>query len=125
VTLLVPFGVMAVLVASRALIKKEWLAIAAAFAVVAGFDLLVNGPDLLGGLLFVALLIGIGSRWGLLALVAGAIFAVNLRLVPVSADPSVWWAATSWLGWGVTAALALFGYRVATARPRSATRGDG
>ena len=100
VTLLVPFGVMAVLVASRALIKRQWPAIAAAVAVVAGFDVLVNGLDL-AGLAFVALLVGVGARWGLLALVAVAIFIVNLRLVPVSADPSVWWTSTSWLGWGV------------------------
>jgi hypothetical protein len=115
VTLLLPFGIMAVLVGCSALIKDERIAIAAATVLVVGFDVLFNGPQL-AGLVLALLLVGVGARWGLLALFAVTIFVVNLALVPVSADPSVWWAASSWLGWGATVVLALYSFRVATAR---------
>jgi hypothetical protein len=124
VVLVVPFGVMSVLIASRALIKPYWPAIAAALAVVVAFDATFNGwqPE---NLVLVLLVVGVGARWGLLALVAVAFYLVNLALVPVSADPAVWWASTSWVGWGATVALAIYGYRIASARPRLAmTRGS-
>jgi len=120
-TLLVSFGVMAVLVASRALIKNERVAIAVAAFGVAGFDLLVNGPDP-GGVLTVTILIVVAVRWGLLGLVALTFFVLNTKLVPVSADPSAWWAASSWLGWGATLAVAIYGYRTAVARPKALAR---
>jgi hypothetical protein len=117
VILLVPFGVMSVLIASRALIKPYWPAILAAFAVVAGFDAVFNGWQP-ANLLRVLLVVGVGARWGLLALVAATFYLVNMVLVPVSADPTVWWASASWVGWGAAVALALYGYRVATASAR-------
>jgi hypothetical protein len=121
VALLVPFGIMAVMVASRALIRHHGLAIAAAAALVAGFDLLFNGPDL-GGLMAVALLLTVGARWGLLALVAVAFFILSMGLVPVSADPAVWWTPASLPGWGATVVLAIYGYRIATAGPKEGMR---
>ena len=120
VTLLVPFGIMSVLVLSRAVIKRPWPAIAAATVVIAGFDIAVNGFNL-GGLALVLLVVGVGARFGLLALVAVAAFIVNFGMVPVNADPAVWWTSASWVGWGALAALALYGYRIATARPPAAT----
>jgi serine/threonine-protein kinase len=119
ITLLVPFGIMSVLILSRALIKRPLPAAVGAFIAVAAFDALFNGPSLIG-LVRVGLVVGVGARWGLLALVAVAFFIVNFLLVPVSADPSVWWTKASWLGWGAVAALAFYGYRIATARPRTA-----
>ena len=116
VTLLVPFGILSVLILSRALIKRPWPAIAVAAVVIAGFDTVVNGFDL-GGLAVVLLVVGVGARFGLLALVAVAAFIVNLGVVPASADPAVWWTSASWVGWGAVTALALYGYRIATARP--------
>jgi hypothetical protein len=116
VNLVVPFGMMSVLVGSRALIKRNWPALFAALVVVAGFDGIFNGWRA-ESFMLVLVIVGVGARWGLLALVAFAAYAVNLRLVPVSADPAVWWAAASWVGWGAMVALALYGYRVATARP--------
>jgi hypothetical protein len=121
VTFLLPFGIMAVMVGCRALIRNERLAIAAAAALVAGFDLLFNGTSLTG-LLTVGILIAIGARWGLLALVSLTFFIVNTALVPVSADPSVWWSSASWLGWGATLALAIYGYVIANAKSNTAAR---
>jgi hypothetical protein len=121
VTLLLPFGVMAVLVASRALVRNERLAIAVATVAVAGFDLLVNGVDP-KGLLLVGTVVAVGVRWGLLGLVAVTFFVLNMALVPVSANPSAWWAVSSWLGWGATLALAVYGYWMAVARPKAPAR---
>jgi hypothetical protein len=52
--------------------------------------------------------------------VAVTFFVLNTGLVPVSADPSMWWAGSSWLGWGATVALAIFGYRVAVTKSTTA-----
>jgi hypothetical protein len=118
VTLLVPFGVMSVLILSRAVIKRPWPAIATAALLVAGFDMLFNGLNPTS-LVPVLVVVAVGARWGLLALVAVALYIVNLSLVPVSADPAVWWTSASWVGWGATAALALYGYRIASPRVRA------
>jgi hypothetical protein len=120
VTLLLPFGVMSVLILSRAIIKKPWAAIAASAVVIGGFDILFNGLNP-RSVVPVLVIVGVGARWGLLALVAVALYIVNMSLVPVSADPAVWWTSSSWVGWGAIVALALYGYRIATAR-RAAPR---
>jgi hypothetical protein len=119
VTLLVPFGIMSLLILSRALIKRPWPAIAAAAVVIVGFGIAVNGFDL-GGLAVVLVVVGVGARFGLLALVAFSAFIINFLLVPISADPAVWWTSASWLGWGALTALALYGCRIATARAKIA-----
>ena len=115
VTLLVPFGIMSVLILSRAVIKRPWPAIAAAAVFVAGFDMLMNGLDP-RSLVPTLVVVAVGARWGLLALVAVAVYLINMSLVPVSADPAVWWTQASWVGWGAAVALALYGFRTATAR---------
>jgi hypothetical protein len=114
-TLLVPFGIMFILVLTRALLRRPWPSVAVAAALVCGFDLLLNGfhPS---GLLLALVLIGVGARWGLLALVAVAFFTVNLAVVPATADPALWWSSVSWLGWGVVVVLALYAFRIATSR---------
>jgi hypothetical protein len=114
--LLVPFGVLFVLVLTRALLRREWPSTLAAAALVAGFDLLLNGPHP-SGLLLALMMVAVGARWGLLALVAVGFFTVNLAMVPAVADPALWWSRISWLGWAPVVALAVYAYRAATARP--------
>ncbi|HUP24284.1 MAG TPA: hypothetical protein VNB06_15230, partial [Thermoanaerobaculia bacterium] len=114
--LLVPFGVMFVLVLMRALLRRPWPSTLAAAGLIAGFSLLLNGLHP-AGLVLALMMIGVGARWGMLALVAVGFFTVNLVLVPAVADPALWWTRISWLGWGPVVALAVYGYRVATPRP--------
>jgi serine/threonine-protein kinase len=114
--LLVPFGIMFVMVLSRTLLRREWAAAVLAAVIVGGFDVLFNGFHP-ASLALAGILIALGFRWGFLALIAAAFVQVSLTLVPIAADPDLWWSARSWLGWGLPIAVALYAYRIATARP--------
>ena len=106
----------------RAALRKEWLA-AGAFALIMAVPLSgvaterVEAGGLIAaafGLVKAAALIFVFLRFGLLAIVFGNYFGHLLEL-PLTTDPSAWYAGTSLFLLIVLAALAIYGFRIATA----------
>ncbi|MFQ5349821.1 MAG: hypothetical protein ACE5EG_05195, partial [Thermoanaerobaculia bacterium] len=112
-TLITPLVLMGILVVVRSVVRSDRWAPLAFFLVLLPIDFAVNGVSFLG--LLTALCLAVLAAYvGLLALLGFAFVAINLYLVPVSLDPSHWWAANSWIGIGAVLALAVWSYRTAT-----------
>ncbi len=106
----------------RAVLRKEWLA-AVAFALIMAVPLsgvATERAEAIGliavafGLVKAAACILVFLRFGLLALVFGNYFGHFLEF-PLTTDSSAWYAGTSLFLLIVLAALAIYGFRVATA----------
>ena len=106
----------------RAVLRKEWLA-AVAFTLIMALPLSgvtterVEAGGLIVavlGLIKAAALILVFLRFGLLALVFGNFFG-HLLEFPLTTDSSAWYAGTSLFLLLVLAALAIYGFRIATA----------
>jgi serine/threonine-protein kinase len=106
----------------RAVLRKEWLAVAA-FALIMAMPLSGVTTERLeaGGLIAVAFglvkaaaFILVFLRFGLLALVFGNFFGHFLEF-PLTTDSSAWYAGTSLFLLLVLAALAVYGFRIALA----------
>jgi serine/threonine-protein kinase len=117
VSMLLALGFTLLFFLLRAVLRKEWLA-AGAFALIlavpfegGGF----GGPIAAAfGLVQAAALILVFLRFGLLAFVFGNYFAHFLEF-PLTTDSSAWYAGTSLFLLLVLAALAIYGFRIATA----------
>ncbi len=106
----------------RAVLRKEWLA-AGAFVLIMAVPLSgvareqAGGGGLIAvafGLVLAAAVILIFLRFGLLALVFGNFFG-HLLEFPLTTDSSAWYAGTSLFLLLVLAALAIYGFGIATA----------
>ena len=106
----------------RAVLRKEWLAVGA-FALIMAVPLSGVARENLGqggpiatafGLVLAAALILVFLRFGLLALVFGLYFGHFLEF-PLTTDSSAWYAGTSLFLLLVLAAIAVYGFRIATA----------
>ncbi len=106
----------------RAVLRKEWLAVGA-FALIMAVPLSGVARENLGqggsiatafGLVLAAAMILVFLRFGLLALVFGLYFGHFLEF-PLTTDSSAWYAGTSLFLLIVLAALAAYGFRIATA----------
>ncbi len=98
----------------RAVLRKEWLA-AGAFVLIMAVPL--QGGGLIAaafGLVWAAAYILVFLRFGLLALVFANFFNHFLQF-PLTTDSSAWYAGTSLFLLIVLAALAVYGFRIATA----------
>jgi serine/threonine-protein kinase len=120
--LMVPFGVMTILVIARAVMRRSVPAVVAALILVTLFSSANQGGFDFWSLLAPAALILVAVRVGLLALVAATFVVVNTYLVPVSFDPSLWWAPNSAISWGAVALVAVLAYRTAVAGSDGAPR---
>jgi len=116
------------------LIKKRTVAVLATTALLAGLsfagviDELDNPLALaqyVANTLFLLLFMGALVRYGLLAVLAGAFFAERLQGLPITLDSSAWYWGSSLVGLLVLGVVAVYAYRIATARPAAGRRVDG
>jgi serine/threonine-protein kinase len=96
----------------RVILRRQVLAVIALGLLLIGLG--VRGEnlavDLVGGVLFTVLFLGLLLRFGLLA-VAGALYVNNVvDFVPMTLDPSLWWAGRSFLVFGVLLALSAYAF---------------
>jgi serine/threonine-protein kinase len=120
VTMLIALGFALLFFLLRAVLRKEWLA-AGAFALIWAVAMISRQPLEGGGLIaaafglvWAAALIFVFLRFGLLALAFGNYFGHFLEF-PLTTDSSAWYAGTSLFLLIVLAALAIYGFRIATA----------
>jgi hypothetical protein len=106
----------------RAVLRREWLAVGA-FALIMAVPLSGVARENLGqggsiatafGLVLGVVMILVFLRFGLLALVFGLYFGHFLEF-PLTTDSSAWYAGTSFFLLAVLAAIAVYGFRIATA----------
>jgi eukaryotic-like serine/threonine-protein kinase len=119
ITPVIPLGLMLVLVTARLVFRRDALAVVAAGVALAAFSSLSDGITL-SAVLAPAVFAVMGARLGLLSLLGGVLVVVNVELIPATFDPSLWWSASSWVGWMPLVALAIVCYRLAirpTAEP--------
>jgi hypothetical protein len=98
--------------------RREWLALGVAwllFTVGAGLgrqSLLIN---MLYAALFSALLIGVATRFGLLALTVALFFITMFGNFPMTTDFSVWYASSTIFALTTTLALVAYGFYISLA----------
>ena len=115
VSMMFALGVALLFFLARAILRKEWLAAAAAILIYAAPSFLTGGP--VGGacaLALAAAFVFVFLRFGLLALVF-AFFFEHFLDFPLTTDPSAWYFGTSFFLMLVLAGLAVYGFRIATA----------
>ncbi len=116
VQLLISLGVLMLLLLCRVILRKQWLAIAAFLVLmtVPGLPSDVDVVPLLVWSALVALLnVIVLFRFGLLSLVVGGFLHVMLMSVPMTTDPSAWYAGRTLLVIIVAGAIAAYGIRTA------------
>jgi serine/threonine-protein kinase len=104
----------------RVLLRKPWAA-AAALVLLMLFPSGANATNLFlmtpFDALYWAVIVFVLFRFGFLAAVVGSIGDYAWRAQVHTADPSAWYAGRSWVLLALLAALAIYGFRIATARP--------
>ena len=115
-TPMVALGVMTVLVLSRVILRRSTPAILAALLLVTAFAVFGGGDGTIkvANLIAPVAMVLLASRVGLLATVGMTFATANLHLVPVGADPSIWWTPVSAISWGAVALVAVTAYRIST-----------
>jgi hypothetical protein len=108
-------GIVFFLAFARRWVRVEWLA-AVIVTVLFSLNFLGLTPFLIaGGILYVSLLVFVTIRFGLLAALTLAILSDALSVFVMTADPSAWYFASAPVTLAVVLALAVWGYRMATA----------
>jgi serine/threonine-protein kinase len=104
----------------RVLLRKPWAA-AAALVLLMLFPSVTNATNRAlfapFDALYWAAIVFVMFRFGFLATVVGSIGDYAWRSQVHTADPSAWYAGRSWFLLALLAALAVYGYRTAVARP--------
>ena len=119
VPLLLSFATLMLLTLSRVVLRRPWLATAACF-----FLLTVPGipyetefvPVLVWSALTAALALAVLFRIGFLALAVGTSFHILLLSLPMTTDPSAWYAGRTLLVVVIGGAVAAYGVRAAVPR---------
>jgi len=109
----VPIMLFFLIVLLRAVLKRHALAVAVAFAIMAGLSLLqgAEGPlDWALAALIWAVLIGVTIKRGLLAAVTAFFVSNTLIVLPVTADLSAWYAPWGGIALLVVAAVVTYGF---------------
>jgi serine/threonine-protein kinase len=96
----------------RVILRRQRLAIVAVFLLMVATGLRgENVPvEVVGSALIAALLVVMLLRFGLFSLACAIYFSDAVDFVPLSLDPSVWYAGRSFLVLGLLAALAFYGF---------------
>jgi serine/threonine-protein kinase len=109
----VPILLFFLIVLLRAVLKKHWLAVGAAFVIMAGISLLqgAEGPlDWALAALIWTVLIAVTIRRGLLAAVSAFFVANVLMRMPVTADLSAWYAPWGAIALAAVVAVVAYGF---------------
>jgi len=120
--LLQPLFSVVILLILLSLLRRRWLAVAAFFVILGGTLVLASvqrGGNLWADAgywaLFVAGLLFVLLRFGLLALVFALFYMLLLSTYPLTYDVSAWYFDSSLFALGIAAALAVYGYYVTMA----------
>jgi serine/threonine-protein kinase len=112
-TIYVSLAVCLVYVASYTVLRRHWLTGAAVVGVFVVLDLLFFGslPAVVLGVLVNTVLVLVLTRFGLLAVMAGA-YTINVFTnFPMTTDLTQWYASTGLIGIGALLALAVWAFR--------------
>ncbi|MEZ5330647.1 MAG: serine/threonine-protein kinase [Thermoanaerobaculia bacterium] len=109
--MLLPFCFFLILILVRLVVRHELASVVVTALLLGLLSGPANGWDA-PAMLMVLLTVAVIWRFGLLGMLGFAIMGVDTLVVPVSADPAVWWSGASAVGWMVPVVLALVGYRL-------------
>jgi len=101
--------------------RKEWLAIGVAWLLLTVTSAVTGRSFLIGviyGAIFAALLIGVATRFGLLAVTTTLFFISFLGSCPMTTDFGVWYAPSTIFALVVTVALVAYAFYIALAGQR-------
>jgi serine/threonine-protein kinase len=108
----------------RLMLKRQWLAFIVLLMLFAipnimvrspGFSLSAHACKAAFGILGLSIMMLVLIRFGLVAALAAGIITDLLRSMPLTFDPSVWYANTSFIALGFIGAMALYGFHTALA----------
>jgi hypothetical protein len=111
--MIAPIAIFFLIFGLRIVLRKQWLALGAAFLLMT----LVQGlqsqaqtvPAWIAAAAVWGILIFVIFRYGILAALISFVYANTLLVLPLTTDPSVWYANRAWFGLAVLALVTGFG----------------
>jgi hypothetical protein len=117
--MIAPIAIFFLIFGLRVVLRKQWLALGAAFVLMT----LVQGlqsqaqtvPSWIAAAAVWGLLIFVIFRYGIFAALISFVYANMLLMLPLTTDPSAWYANRAWFGLAILAAVTGFGVYAALA----------
>jgi hypothetical protein len=117
--MIAPIAIFVMIFGVRLVVRKQWLAISLAFALMSLVQGLQSQQTTVFGWVASAtvwgILIFVIVRFGILAALISFVYANTLLVLPLTTDPSAWYANRAWFGLAVLALVTGYGLYLALA----------